>query len=731
MPIPIAPVLQRFVDDELARAGVMIERTLSGTLQLLRDGSQSALSPNERVHHFELVEALQRRGAEFQRAFLTNLNSLVVEVLNEQQSGQAAEPVAAGSLELMDESRVEIDIEISRAMQLIDITAEWELRELQTFTSTLVGQTHVSAESNPFRPLVYATALWEAACAVSTVPVQRVTLLRIASGVAAGLLKNAWAAACTRLESAGIEPGTYRTVLLTPAATAGRGLAVADSDTPGVLGNLLARMPDGVDEMRLGIGSSASVSGFVARGGVPRAAGGTLNAEFEQALARLEELLCHAPGNTPALASDRTIETAKRLALHRTALLASASLPLERQIIELLSRLFDAMLSDRLVQAPFQAVLARLQASALRVALREPDMLESPVHAVWLLFDRIGEAGAGYPRADDVRGAELLQCCHSLAEELASAKTPDSTVYGHALSRLDIFLAEKLQEQLRAAQPALATLQLAERREILQQHLSLRLVDQMVPMRTSPGIRRFVTGTWAKVLAESMLCHGEQDETTRNYIKLVDQLLWSVQLPDHPQSRQRLVSLLPAMLKCLRSGMALIALPPAEQDAVLNELMAVHTEALRPGGRSSAGLSPEDIVQRLRDEVLPETTRSIAFGDSVIDLSSMETVPADMLPSGVTTELADDPGARVEALRSSQRLRLFLRGRWATVQLLWRSDQSLFFLFAGESPGRTHSITRRALERLASAGLMLPLEPRPLVQRALDRLMRDQARPPS
>ena len=69
----------------------------------------------------------------------------------------------------MDESRVEVDIEISRAMQLIDTTAEWELRELQTFTSTLIGQTHVSAESNPFRPLVYATALWDAACAVVAV----------------------------------------------------------------------------------------------------------------------------------------------------------------------------------------------------------------------------------------------------------------------------------------------------------------------------------------------------------------------------------------------------------------------------------------------------------------------------------------------------------------------------------------------------------------------------------
>jgi hypothetical protein len=127
----------------------------------------------------------------------------------------------------------------------------------------------------------------------------------------------------------------------------------------------------------------------------------------------------------------------------------------------------------------------------------------------------------------------------------------------------------------------------------------------------------------------------------------------------------------------------------------------------------------------MRDEVLPETPAS-SFSDSVIDLSSMETVPAEHLPSrGDHAE--DDPSLRVEALRAGDRLRIFLQGRWSRVQLLWRSDRSLFFLFAGESPARTHSITRRALERLSSAGLMQPLEARSLVLRAVDRMMRDLA----
>ena len=720
----IAPVLQRFIDDELARAPALVERTLAGALQLLRDATDTALSPNERSHHFELVEALQRHAAAFQRAFIDALNGQVAQALLEQQGNPAAEiAAAAGGLELMDESRVEVDIEISRAMQLIDTTAEWELRELQTFTSTLIGQQHVSAESNPFRPLVYATALWEAACVITAVPVQRATLLRVCAGVTAGLLKNAWAAACTRLESQGVEPGIYRTVLLTPAAAVGRSPALPDASKPGALTSLLARMPGGAAELRVGIGGGGSAAGTGGSGSAMTAAH---TAEFEQALARLDAMQPELPAPTPPQVGFAT--PANRLAVHRAALVASAGAPVERQTIELLSRIFDAVLTDPQVQPSFQAVLARMQASALRVALREPAMLESHQHAVWLLFDRIGEVSAGHPRPGDARGAALLLCCNALAEELARASAPDGALYRRALNRLDLFLAEQLMAQLRDAEAAVAALRLAEKREIMEQHLSRRLVDQMVPLRTSPGIRRFVTGAWARVMAESILRHGEDHETTRGYIKLVDQLLWSVQLPDHPQSRQRLVSLLPGMLQRLRSGMALIGLPAAEQEAVMNELMTVHTEALRPGTRGAAGLSAEDIVQRLRDEVLPETTGPMTFSDSVIDLSSLDTVPADVMQAESAAAHTDDPARRVEALRSAQRLRLFVRGRWACVQLLWRSDQSLFFLFAAEGPTRTHSITRRALERLAAAGLMLPLESRTLVQRALDSLMREQAR---
>jgi len=403
--MPIAPLLQSFVDDELACAPGVVERTLAGTLQLLRDSKDGSLGPGERSLHFALVEALQHHGQAYQGTFVDALRSQVFEVLAEQDSASAPGLLAmAGGLELMDESRVEVDIEISRAMQRIDTTAEWELRELQMFTSTLVGQTHVSAESNPFRPLVYATALWQAACAVTPVQDQRMALLRTSAGVIAGLLKTAWAAACTRLESQGVEPGIYRTVLLAPGSTPQRGPPPLDASQPGAMASMLSRMPSGAGELRLGVGNtSAPVEGIARRAG-------DVSPEFQQTLARLDERLRHLPA--PAIAASPSTATSTstsrnerqadegRLNSHRAALVASVGHPVDRQIIELLSRVFDAMLGDPLVPVSFLAVLARLQSSALRVALNDNAMLESKQHPVWQVLDqggRLRPPAAGRP----------------------------------------------------------------------------------------------------------------------------------------------------------------------------------------------------------------------------------------------------------------------------------------------------------------------------------------------
>lgn len=716
--MPIAPLLQRFVDDELSRSAELIDRTLTGTLEQLRQPRDGMLSSQERQQYFALVEALQSKQGAYRQTFTDSLRQLVLADLREHATNLPPDPLGdmAGALTLMDEARVESDIEVSRAQQAIDAEAEWELRELQTFTSTLIGQQHVTAESNPLRPLSYARALWEATGAVTPVMVQRAILLRLSATVISSLLKRAWAAASTRLESQGVEPGMYRTVVLTPGAALERAPhADLVHDTPrsatlGRIGSLLG-----------------PTNGMPI---LPQRAPGTtaaFNAGLEASLLKLEEMLRALP--TPA-ADARRSPSAPRLRDHQASLVAATADAVDRQVIDLLSRLFDMILSDVRLHAAFRTLIARLQTSALRVALNDVSMMEHHDHPVWQLMDRIGEVGAAYPQAGDPRLTDLLALCERLVAEIAQSPIQDMKLYQRGLAQLDEFLRSQRQHQLAHAQHQVDQLTHAEQRDQLQRQISQRLTEQMATLRVSPEIRRFVTGTWAKVLAESIQRHGEGAEPTLGYMRMVDDLLWSLRLPDHPQSRQRLITLLPSLLQRLKSGMALIALPEAEQQHVLDELMSVHTEALRPGtragGEDAASLSAAQIVQQLRDEADPEESpHSQSFADSLIDLASMDTVPAELLDEAGAADERDAQATGAEGMLPGHRCRIFLRGRWTRVQLLWRSSQGRFFLFAGESPGRTHSITDRALERLQAEKLLLPLEDRSLVQRAINALFRD------
>ncbi|HEY0856757.1 MAG TPA: DUF1631 family protein [Albitalea sp.] len=701
--MPLTAQLQRFVEDELSRAAALAEETVSLTLAQLQQPRAGMLSVPEREHYHALVQDLPLHAAEFVRGFATTLRRVVMADMQGHDEGAA--PSAPRGLELMDESRVEVDIEIAGAAQLISTSADWELRELQTFTSTLAGHKHVIAETNPLRPLAYARALWEAAGCVTGVPAQRSIVLRLAAGVMSGQLKKAWAAASTRLESQGVEPGIYRTVVLAPGPTVHRPPAV-DLTQPGALEGLLPRMPAGDGRGAPGTPRARSVSG--------------LGPDFEQALGRIDALLQRA-SSTPGGSAPAT----PQLREHRANLLASTAEPLDRQIIELLSRLFEAVLADLRLPPAFRAVLARLQVSALRVALVDEAMLDTHEHPVWRLMNRIGSAAETYTQTTDPRWAALLAYCETLVEEMAHAPVQDALLYKRSLSRLDAFLGEQLREQQQRVQPTTETLARLEQREEMAQQLSQRLVEQMASMRIAAGLRRFVTGSWAKVLAEAMQRHGDQGEATRDYLKATDDLLWSMHPPDHPKSRQRLLAMLPGLLQNLRSGMALIDTPLAEQQAVLDELMAVHTEALRPGaksGSSEPALTSEQIVQRMREESAWAPPSRPPFSESLIDLSSMETVPADLLP--VAQGSADDAAQRVESLQVGSRHHLFLHSRWTRVQLLWRSPRGQSFVFAGANPGHPHSITRRALLRLAQEGLLKPLDDVSLVQRAVDSLVR-------
>lgn len=210
MPLPDA--LQRFLADELARLPALIEQVRRQTADALRQPAASAPSPAERMPRFDTAQALDIHALRFNHTFVETLaRHLQLEAPSVAATSPAVPP---RGLELLDEAAHDADIEIARIAALVASTAEWELRELQTYTSALCGLPYVSVNANPLRPEAYAHALWQAAAAL---PLGRhgPLLRRAAAPALADALRRALAAACTRLDAQGVQPSLYRTAVPT------------------------------------------------------------------------------------------------------------------------------------------------------------------------------------------------------------------------------------------------------------------------------------------------------------------------------------------------------------------------------------------------------------------------------------------------------------------------------------------------------------------------------------
>lgn len=654
--MPAAEPVLRFVEDELGHAPALATRVHADTLQALQGAARALPPAGGRAHHRELFELLAPRTAAFGGAFCAALRRRVADELADSRDGRAAggaDAAAAGragsTLELVDESRVEVDIEISRAAQAIDSGAEWELRELQTYTSALAGLPHVRADSLPLRPHVYAGALWDAACALTAEPALRLALLRVASPALAAELRQAWAQASARLDAQGVTPSAYRSVRLPP------GSAPERQRPP--------RMP--------------------------------ASSPFNALLAELD-----APA---PLAATSPLAAAPTAAAAGAGSAGSAPLPQGAQRVTLVARLFRGFAADDSLGEDLRAVIAALQPPLLRLVLVDDRALHDLQHPAWALLDRIARIGDDHP-GDDPRRQPLLAASARQVAGLTALDLPDAAAFERAIVALDAAADTLWQQRLQQAQGAREQLARLERRDGLQAVVAARLGERLATQAMPAALRRFLVGPWARVIAQAEVDHGPGGAPSEQAWRAVDKLAWSLDVPADAAGRRRLAARLPALLSTLRAGMDAIGLPEPERRAVFDTLLAVHTELPR-AGTGGAAAAPRAVEP------------AGGFADSLIDVASMDTVPAELLPGA-----ADGAEAPPVPLTIGQCAQMFIDGRWVRVQLLWRSEREQYLLLASEPAGRTRSMTRRACEQLQAARLVRPVVAGSLVQRTLQRL---------
>jgi hypothetical protein len=354
------------------------------------------------------------------------------------------EPVRRQTLALVDEEVVAMDVELSHIIEAINSTAEYELRELQTYISSLVGDMDVTGDHNPFRPEIYARAVWAAAQALPLSRGHQLAFMRYAGTPLAQLLRTSYASTTSRLESMGIEPAMHRTVIL---PSGGRRGARANETT---FSPDLHRMRDTMP---------ATDGQLSYEGQAAKASGGSLSAR--------------ASGGGGGGGGGGSGGGGSKQPEHWSEIARGTTNRVDRQAIELVSRLFEAMQSDERVPADVGMIISRLHGPAMRLALRDGSMLDQDKHPLWRFINRLVFECEMTPDPADPERKLLLKGAITTVEQLLAEPEQNNGLYRWALDRLESFLHKRLTRRLAGAASQIGALQ--------------KLEDKMLSGRASPS----------------------------------------------------------------------------------------------------------------------------------------------------------------------------------------------------------------------------------------------------
>lgn len=398
----------QFIDDELIRQPMVADQIFDATWRELAD-SATTLDAHDRSIVADLLQLGPSHRQRVQKAFVDAVNRQVRDEIKTAAPTLTtpADPLAP-SLSLLEETEMAMDVETSHALEAIRSVAETELRELSAYASTLADDPDISCDHNPFRAETYARALWEAAQALPFGRAYQVRLMRCAAQPLALVLRKVYAGACARLESQGIEPATYRTLVRPGNARGASASELWQSEDAPSLQVVRQSMPTD-------LASSSEPP--------------TRHTPLEEVIEDVDQALRALPPDASATVHAALLES------QRPRMVRHARTPADQQIIELLSQLFHVMLSDTRIAGDIRAVLARMQPSVMRLVLRDQSALDDYTHPVWRFMDMTAHQAALHAEGSVGREA-VLHLAEKLIDAMAREPVPEASLYRKGIERL-------------------------------------------------------------------------------------------------------------------------------------------------------------------------------------------------------------------------------------------------------------------------------------------------------
>lgn len=326
----------------------------------------------------------------------------------------------------------------------------------------------------------------------------------------------------------------------------------------------------------------------------------------------------------------------------------------DEDVINLIAMLFEFILDDRNLPPSLRALIGRLQIPMLKVAVIDKSFFSRGSHPARRLLNEIAAAALGWGGRDDYQRDSLYVRVEQIVQRLLNDFVDDPAIFSELLVDFLAFTSDErrrselLEQRTRDAEEGRARAELARQR--VQQELNQRLLGKVLP----EVVVRLLQEAWSKVLLLTCLKHGDDSLEWQAGLAAMDDLVWSVELHEEPEARQRLLALVPGLLKALREGLTSAAFDPFATSEFFSQLEVLHVQAFQHFSRVQ-----DDAAHGSPDSAEAEEAQGPAMIEVVEEIVLI--APGDQLLNEPVLRLPEDDAG----LAQVDKLRL---GGWVEIQ---------------------------------------------------------------
>jgi len=280
---------------------------------------------------------------------------------------------------------------------------------------------------------------------------------------------------------------------------------------------------------------------------------------------------------------------------------------IDEDLINLVSMLFEFILEDYNLAPSIQVLISRLQIPILKVVIKDKSFFSSNKHPARQLLNSLAKAGIGWGESQDTGKdalySQIQKTVHCVLDEFDG----DISLFERLNQEFNAFIAREerkakiVEQRTKEAEEGRIRSKQAQKR--VEHVLSRKILNarHAVPK----VVIEMLKNGWSRVMFLAYL-KDDQEHQWAHTVRIAEELIWCLQPLSDQKDRQKWITIVPKLLKDLKSGLESVSYNAAQLDETIAEIKTALTSCFKD---PSLFISSEQMASELKTGIpdLPDS----------------------------------------------------------------------------------------------------------------------------